>query len=160
LINADLTKLEVVIGGLVYWLVMLIVLHTTVSILGLEPLSQVLNTLLSYIPNVVSAILVLFFGVLLAGLVESLVKGAIRSIDGKAARLFGKITSYLVMSIAVLAAVSELGIARDFITILFVGFVATISVGLGLALGLGGQHVVRAMLDDWYQRVKKEVKGK
>jgi hypothetical protein len=117
-----------------------------------------LNSILAYVPAVISAILVLFFGVLLAGLVESLVKGSIRSIDGKAARLLGKVSSYLVMTIAVLVAVSELGIASEFIMILFVGFVATISVGLGLALGLGGKDVVAKMLDEWYDKTKKELK--
>jgi hypothetical protein len=151
-------KLEETIGSVAYWLSMLVVLHTTVTILGLEPLSDLLWNILNYLPNVISAILVLFFGTLLAGVVESLVKGSIKSIDGKSSRLLGKLSSYIVVTVAVLAAISELGIAKEFITILFVGFVAMISVGCGLALGLGGQDVVRKMLNTWYEQTLKEVK--
>jgi hypothetical protein len=71
-------------------------------------------------------VLILFIGVLLAGLLESVVKGAIRSIDGRSARLFGKLSSYLVLVMAVMIALSELGIARDFILVLFTGFVASV----------------------------------
>lgn len=159
--NAEMGhKLEGVIGTVVYWLLMLLVIHSTVSVLGLQSLSDVLARILAYIPQIISAVLVLFFGTLLAGVVEGLVKGSIMSVDGKSARLLGKISSYLVMTIAVMAAINELGIASEFIMILFVGFVTMLSLGVGLALGLGGQDVVREMLTKWYKKTAKEVSKK
>lgn len=161
LANAEFgQKVEEVVGSIVYWLLMLIVLQTVVATLGLVPVTQVIDRILSYIPNILSAILVLFLGVLLAGVVESLVKGSIKSIDGKSSRLLGKISSYLVVTIAVLASVSELGIASEFIMILFVGFVTTISLGAGLALGLGGKDVVSKVLDSWYKNTMQEIEEK
>lgn len=153
--NAEVKqRLEIILGTAIYWLLMLLVLHTTVAILGLDPLSEVLDKVLSYIPNVFSAILVLFLGVVLAGLVESVVKGAIRTIDGKAARLLGKISSYLVITITTLIAVSELGIASEYIMVLFIGLIAALSLGFGLALGFGGKDIVNELLSDWYKRAK------
>ena len=81
----------------------------------------------------ISAILILVIGLLLAGLVESLVKGSIKTIDGKSARLLGKLASYLVVILAVMIAISELGIAQEFILVMFVGFVSFLALGLGLA---------------------------
>lgn len=153
-------KMEGVLGSIVYWLLMLVVLHTTVSVLGLASLTAVLNQVISYIPSIISAVLVLFFGVLVAGLVESLIKGSFMSIDGKSSRLMGKVASYLVLTIVIMAAINELHIASDFITILFIGFVAMISLGFGLAIGLGGQEVVKEMLGKWYKQTAKEVSGK
>lgn len=159
--NAELgTKLEEVLGSFFYWLLMLVVLHTMVSILGLASLSLILERVLSYLPKVISSVIVLFFGVLLAGLVESLVKGSIRSIDNRAGRMLGKVSSYLVMTIAVLAAVSELGIARDFILVLFIGFITMLALGGGLALGLGGKDVVSKALESWYDKMKKDLSKK
>lgn len=151
-------KVEEVVGTLVYWLIMLIVLHTVFTVLGLTSLSLLLEKVLSYLPHILSATFVLFFGVLLAGLVESFVKGAIKTIDGKSARLFGKISSYLIMVITVLAAISELGIARDFVIILFIGFISTFSLAFGLALGLGGKDIAHDILTNWYDKTKKEIK--
>jgi small-conductance mechanosensitive channel len=159
--NAEMgQKLEGILGSIVYWLLMLLVVHSTVAVLGLESLRGVLERVLSYIPHVISAVLVLFFGTLLAGVVESLVKGSIMSMDGRSARLLGKVSSYLVMTIAVMAAISELGIASEFIMILFIGFVTMLTLGVGLAVGLGGQDVVRDMLTKWYNKTSKEVSKK
>lgn len=159
--NADFgKKAEDLVGTVGYWLFMLVVIQTAVGILGLTSLSSLLEQVLGYLPNILSAIVVLFFGVLLSGVVESFVKGTVKSIDGGSAILFGKLSSYLVISFTLLAAISELGIASEFITILFIGFVAMLTVGFGLAIGLGGQHVVKALLEEWYKNLKKEFKKK
>jgi hypothetical protein len=152
------TRVEEVLGNIFYWIVMLIVLYTAVSVLGLYSLSLLFERILAYLPHILSAVLVLFFGLLLAGFVESMVKGSIRSIDGKSGRLFGRISSYLVMTITVLVAISELGIARDFILVLFIGFITTISLGTGLALGLGGKDLVKKLLQEWYDKIKSDLK--
>jgi hypothetical protein len=161
LTDAELgNKVEVVIGSVLYWLVMLVVIHTTVSILGLTSLTVLIGRILEYLPSLLSSIVILFFGLLIAGIVESLVKGAVKSVDGKSSRLLGKIASYSVMVVTVLAAVSELGIASEFIFILFVGFVITISLAFGLAFGLGGKDVVNMMMTEWYKKTKSEVSKK
>jgi small-conductance mechanosensitive channel len=113
---------------------------------------------LNYIPNIVSAVLVLTIGVLLAGLVESLVKGAVNQIDPKTSRLLSKIASYLVVIFATLAAINELGIAQSLINALFIGVIATLSLGLGLAIGLGAKDLVAKILMDWYAQSWKKAK--
>ncbi len=153
-------KMEGVLGSIVYWVLMLVVIHSTVSVLGLASLTHVLDRVLAYVPQIISSVLVLFFGLLVAGVVESLVKGSIMSIDGKSARLLGKVSSYLVLIIVVLAAINELGIASEFIMVMFVGFVVMLALGFGLALGLGGQHLVKELLGKWYRQTSKEVKRK
>lgn len=156
--NADVShKVEQVIGSIVYWLFMLLVFHTTVSLLGLTTLTMVLDRVLDYIPRVVSAVIILFLGMLVAGLLESLVKGAIKTVDGRNARLVGKFASYLTMVLFVLAAISELGIAEQFITILFIGFVSTLTISTGLALGLGSKDVVGKAVNRWYDKVSREL---
>lgn len=153
-------KMEGVLGSIVYWILMLVVIHSTVSVLGLESLSHVLDRVIAYVPRIISSVIVLFFGLLIAGVVESLIKGSIMSIDGKSARLLGKISSYMVLTIAVLASINELGIASEFIMVMFVGFIVMLSLGFGLAIGLGGQGVVKEMLAKWYKQTSKEVKKK
>jgi small-conductance mechanosensitive channel len=156
--HAEVGQIEEVCGTVIYWLSMIVVLQTSVTLLGLQAISGVLDKLLGYVPSVLSAIIVLFVGVLLAGFVESLVKGAIQSVNGKSARLFGKVSSYLIMVITVMAAVAELKIASQFISTLFTGFVYTLTLGLGLAFGLGSKDVVSDFMQEWYQTTKKELK--
>lgn len=149
-------KVEEIIAGLFYWAVVFLVIYTTTSVLGLTPLTMVMDRILSYIPHMLSAFLIFFFGVLMAGVVESVVKGSLRKFDLATVRLTAKLASYIVVIIASLAAVVELGIASQFLTILFGGLVLSFSLGLGLAIGLGGQDTVRAVLADWYKRSKSK----
>jgi hypothetical protein len=155
--NSEVGKrIEQIAGSVIYWLFMLVIIQTSIAILGLTSLSSILERVLSFIPNIISAVIILFFGVLLSGLVESLVKGSIKSIDPKSGRALGKIASYLVMTIGVLIAISEIGIASEFILILFVGFVSALSLGFGLALGLGGKDLVKKLLDSYYKETIKK----
>lgn len=155
--NAEIGKrIEQIVGSIVYWLFMLVIIQTSIAILGLTSLSNILEKILGFVPNILSAVIILFFGVLLAGVVESLVKGSIKTIDPKTGRALGKLSSYLVMTVAVLISISEIGIASEFILILFVGFVFAVSLGLGLSLGLGGKDLVKKLLDGYYKdNIKK-----
>ena len=148
-------KIEVFFGELVRWLIILVFSMAAVNVLGLTAVSAVLNSLLSYIPRIISAILVLTIGVLLAGLVESLIKGAVSQVHVRVGRMLAKVASYLVVVVSAMAAINELGIAQSLINTLFIGVVATLSLGIGLAIGLGAKELVAKMLMDWYAKNSK-----
>lgn len=157
--KAEITiKIEDILGGIVKWLIILVFFITTVNILGLTTVSLVLNNILGYIPRVVSAILVLTVGVLVAGLVEGVVKGALAQVDLKTARLLGKISSYIVVIFAALAAINELQIAQALVNALFIGVVGMLALGFGLAIGLGAKDLVANILEEWYKNFKREIK--
>lgn len=151
-------KIEEVIAGFIEWLTILVFFIATINLLGLSTVSLVLNSILAYIPKVIAAVLILTIGVLLSGLVESLIKGALGQIDIKASRVFAKISSYLVFVFALLAAINELKIAQNLINTLIIGFVAMLALGLALALGLGAKDLVARILEEWYENFKKEIK--
>lgn len=153
-------KVEDILGNTVRWLTIFIFFIAGINILGLSTVSQVLNNILSYIPKVFSAAIVLLAGVLLAGLVESLVKGAVGSVAVSVSRFLGKLASWIVMIFATLAAISELGIAANFINTLITGTIAMLSLGLGLALGLGSKDLVKEILTEWHSGVKRDLKRK
>ncbi|MFZ2199348.1 MAG: hypothetical protein WAV40_00995 [Microgenomates group bacterium] len=159
LVKAEVTeKVEEVIGGILKWLIVLTFFIAATNILGLTTVSNVLGGVLSYVPNVISAVIVMAIGVLLAGIIEGLVKGALATVDLKTSRLMGKIASYTVVTITTLAAFSELKIASNFINILFIGFVAMLALGFGLAIGLGAKEVIGQALSDWYKELKRDLK--
>lgn len=156
--KAEVTaKIEQVVGNIVRWLVILVFFIAATNLLGLTPVSDFLSSILRYIPNVISAALILTVGVIVAGLVESLVKGSLSQINVSTGRLVSKITSYMIMVFTILAAFAELNIASDLINTLFIGFVAMLAIGFGLAFGLGAKDVVAKILDDWYQNLKKDL---
>ena len=159
LLKAEVTqKLEIIIGSIFKWLIVLTFFIAATNIIGLQAVSAVLGGILAYVPHVLSAVIVLALGVLLAGLVEGFVKGALASVDLKTSRLMGKIASYAAITIATLAAFSELKIAESFVNILFIGLIAMLALGFGLAIGLGAKDLVGKILSDWYKDVQHDLK--
>ena len=157
--NASITKkIDDVLGEVVRYIVLLIFFVTSVNLLGLTTVTQVLNGVLGYLPKVFAAILILASGVLLAGFLEKVVKGSLGSIDLKSSRLMGKFTSYLIMVVTVLAVISQLGIAQPFVGTIFIGFVAMLSLALGLGFGLGSKDLIKQILEDWHKNFKKDTK--
>lgn len=152
------TKVEHVVGEAVRLLTVLIFLVASINLLGLTTVTVVLNSILAYIPNVLAAVLILSLGVIIAGLVESLVKGSLGAVDLKTSRLLAKISSYTIVIFSILAALSQLRIAQNFVNILFTGFVAMLALGLGLSLGLGSKDLINQILTEWYKNFKKDTK--
>jgi heme A synthase len=148
-------KLEDILGEIVRWVIMYIFLISFFNILGLDAVANFLTSILAIIPSILAAILIFAIAVIAAGFMEHLVKTAIAPIDPATARLSGKIASYTVVVLGLLIAISELGIAQWFINILFLGFVATLSLAVGLALGLGSKDIVGEILTNWFKNYHK-----
>lgn len=157
--KADLTtKVEHVLGELIRLLTILIFFIASVNLLGLTTVTDVLNKILSYLPHVFAATLIVAIGTIIAGLVERLVKGSLGAVDVKTSRLLAKISGYIVITFTILAAMSQLGIAATFVNTLFIGFVAMLAIGFGLSLGLGSKDLVKQILEEWYKDFKRQVK--
>ncbi len=144
--------IERLVVGVVYWLLLLMTVHASAAILEITSVTLVIEKVLNYLPQVLSAFIVLSFGLLLAGLVESVVKAASRGIGIHNSILLGKIASYSVVTIAALSSLSELGIAKEFVTILFVGFVSSAALASALAIGLGSKELVQKVLGEWHDK--------
>lgn len=143
------------ISQAVKWFVILVFFTASTNILGLTAISMVVNSLLGIVPKIVTATLIIAVGVFVANLTEGLVKGALATVDHKQSKNLAQFSRWVVMFIAVLAAVNELEIAQNLVTIFFQGLTWTITLSVGLALGLGGKDVVSQVLKDWYEKLKK-----
>lgn len=148
-------SMDKLLGGLVKWFSLYGFFIIAANIVGLSALSDLLIGLFSFVPRLIAALLIIILGTLLAGVVESLVKASLSQVSLSSSRLISRITSYIVMLFAVLAAVAQLGIAETFINILFVGVVAMLALAFGLAIGLGAKDLVAKILDEWYSNLKK-----
>jgi hypothetical protein len=157
--NAQITgKIENVVGEIVHWLVIILFFVASINVLGLTSVSDFLNNIILGIPTLIAAIIILVVGVVVAGFLEKMVKGSLGSSDPAFSRLVGKVVSYATMILFILAAISQLGIARFFIETTFTGFVAALALGIGISLGLGSKDLVKTMFEGWYKKISK--KGK
>jgi mechanosensitive ion channel-like protein len=135
-----------VLGKIVYWFILLIFLIPATDSLGLPAVSNILNQLVAYIPNVFVAILVLFLGTLAATFVADLVRGATASANIGNPNVFAAIARWAIIGFASLIALEQLQIAPALINELFAAVVGAAAIAFGLAFGLGGQDTARRWL--------------
>ena len=115
--KAEITnKIEDVLGNITRWIVLLVFFIAAINLLGLTTVSSFLTNILSYLPKVISAALILTIGTVIAGFTESLIKGSLSHISRPTGRLVGKVGSYIVIIFTILASVAELGIAAGYDT--------------------------------------------
>jgi hypothetical protein len=145
-----------IISILSRYIILYFTLILTFELLGLVGVSVFLKSLAGVLPKIISAIFIILLGVIAAGIVETLIKKAFLEIDPATARLSGKIASYVVITFFVLMSLAEIGVASFFINTLFIGFVAAISLALGLSIGLGSKDVVSQTLDKWHKSRSKK----
>ena len=144
-----------ILGSLVEWIIILVFFLSAVDILGLTVVSTVLTQVLSYIPNILAASLILGAGYIFSGLVENLVRGSLTSVDHSLAKPVGKLARWILLLVTFFAAVDQLQIARGLINTFFQGLTYTIVLVIGLSVGLGARDLVSKILTDWYEKIKK-----
>src|SRR5437763_5681237 len=95
-----------------YCFIVFIFLVPAEDALGVPAVSNVLNELVAYIPNVFVAILVLFLGALAATVVADSVRGATASAKIGNSNLFATLARYAIIGFAALIALEQLQIAQ------------------------------------------------
>ncbi|GCE11524.1 mechanosensitive ion channel family protein [Tengunoibacter tsumagoiensis] len=135
------------LGKIVYWFVFLVFLVPAVDALGLTSVSSLLDKVISYIPNLFIAIIILFVGGLLAKLAADIVRGAAASGRFGNPNLFANITRYVILGFIALLALYQLQIAPAMIQTLFTAILGGAALAFGLAFGLGGRDSAKRYLD-------------
>lgn len=142
------------LGGLVKWFIIVVFLVASLEVLRLDRVTIFLQeVVLGYLPNVVAAVLILLFAVIIADVMRKVVVGSAKAAQFRSANFLGSVTRWSIWVFAVLAALGQLNVATAFVQTLFTGIVIAVSLALGLAFGLGGQEAAR----DYLEKLQKEV---
>ena len=139
------------LATLVKWFVRLIVLVTAFDALGLPAVSQVLQQILLWLPNLVVALVVLVIAGLAANALAGLVRGATAESGMGNPDVLATIARVAVWAFAIVIAVNQIGIATTIVNTLFMATVGSVAVALALAFGLGGRETAAQIVRTWYQ---------
>ena len=143
-----------IIGSLVYWFIMILVIIASLDALGLPIVSELLDKIFVYIPNVVAAIIVLVLGLLLGNLLSAVVRTAASNAGLKNADGLGQLSLYAIVFFSGAIALIQLGIGEEVVEAAFGLVVGTAALALALAFGLGGRDVAAEYLKRWLEEKK------
>jgi len=144
------------LGALVYWISIIILLIMVMRVWDIEV--GLTTTLVPFLPRIFVSLVILILGLYIASFVGDLVRTAAVNAEVMYARLLGQIVRYVLVVFVVLTALQQLGVETELISYGFLLILGSLSLGLGLAVGLGGQHVVARRLEAWVASIEEEVR--
>lgn len=143
------------IGAVCKWILVIVFLLAAVEILGLVQFADFLSKVLGYLPNVLVAALIFVVAVIIADIVEKIVRAGVESARVGYGSMAGAIVRWSIWIFAILAILLQLRIASELILTLFTGLVAMIAIAGGIAFGLGGKEVAAGILENLRGKLKK-----
>ncbi|MCP9488967.1 MAG: hypothetical protein MSC31_03730 [Solirubrobacteraceae bacterium MAG38_C4-C5] len=142
------------ISRAVFYLVFIFFLFSAIGALQIPALTDFMNQVLAYLPNVIAAIAIFVIAAVVAGAAGG---GAAKLMgDTPTGKIIGTVVPALVMVIAVFMILSQLRIAPDIVQIAFAATMGAMALGLALAFGLGGRPVAERMLEDAYRKGQEQ----
>ena len=143
-----------VVANLVFWFVLFTAMLVAADALGIDYLGQVFSELVSYVPSVIAAIVIVILGLVLGDFVAALILASTPQLEGgPTLARFGKGG---VVLLAVFMSLQELGVATDIVTTAFAIIFGAVALALALAFGLGNRELAGEVTRGWYQRFRAE----
>ena len=147
-------KPSTIVGEIVKWIIRFVFLVAAANVLGMTQVSQLLNQVLLWIPNLLVAAVILLVAPVIARFVRGGIEVGAGQMGFSNAPLLGRVAEIAIVAFAVVVAINQIGIAANLVNTLFIGLVAAIALAFGLAFGLGGREVAAQITQDWYQSSK------
>lgn len=148
---------SVVLSKIIYYFLLLIFIIAATDILGMPAVSQLLKDIIDFIPNLITALIVLVLGILLAEFIRNIVQTALNSLGVPSAKLISSFVFYFLFISVAISALTQAQIETDFIS-------ANISLIIGggvfafaLGYGIASKDIVANFLASFYSKDRVHV---
>jgi hypothetical protein len=139
-------------GSFVKWVVILAFLIPAAAVLQVEGARDFLEGMLLYVPRVLGVAVFVIFGALIADVLAKMSRVAVDSMGLTLGLVIQALVRWSLYIFVALTAMFALGVAREFIVILFTGLIAALAIGFGLSFGLGAQ----THMNDLVKKIRDE----
>jgi small-conductance mechanosensitive channel len=143
---------------LVFWVVWLGFILVGISALGIVGLQEDISRFVLFLPRLVVAVLILFFGMLASSFFSRAALLAAVNANLPSPRLLSYSVKVVIVVLAVSMAFEELGVAEKTILVAFTIVFGALMLGLAIAFGLGGQELARQTLERRFSEKRRQEK--
>ena len=153
-LNFDTVK---IVSKFIKWLMYIMLLIMISDVLNLTMISQQISNLLSYLPQLFSALVIFTIGLILANVIKKGLQSFFDSIDLSGAKIIGQVVFFLIVIFTSITALNQAGVNTEIITSNITMILASFLLAFALAFGVGAQKVVGDLLKTFYTRKIYEV---
>lgn len=140
-------SLSKVIGEVVRYVIIILFAVEAFNVAQLEIFQVVGTAIISYIPSLISALIIIGVGVLFGTWLERLILNST-----KASKFIASIVKYIIIVIAVFMMLSQLGLAMYIVNTAFIVLLGALAVAFAIAFGIGGRDFAKKLLDRLYDK--------
>ena len=140
-----------IIGGLVKYIIIILLAAQAVSVLKLDALNNLGTMVINYLPNFIGAVAILIAGLLLASFVEKLMKKS----SAKSVVSAG-IAKAVIIIVTVFMTLNQLNIASLIVNTTFIVILGTAAVACAIAFGIGGRETAANILKNIYESLNSK----
>lgn len=144
------------LGVAVYWILILIVIFTSLTVAGIDVPEAVVAELLAFIPRLILGLLVFVFSFFVGRLFKGIVHTSAANAGFFRPETLGKATDTAIVIFGSVLALQVIGIAASFIAAAFNIVLAAFAFGCALAFALGAKDIVGKWLEAQLNRKKPD----
>ena len=144
------------VGNVAMFLVVLVFLDDALNRWGLTALSDVIATLVVYLPNLALVALIVAVGFLISGSLETRVSETLAEEGVVRARVIGKAVKAAVLTLVFALALWQLQFAREIVLAAFLICFGSIGVAFALGVGLGTAKAIQQGTSNFFRQGKDE----
>jgi len=146
--------LSELMGGLIYWLIMLLVFMAALNALGMTVVASLLDKVILYIPNVIAAIFIISLGIFFASIIGSIVMTTCMNAGMKQAKLMSQVTQTVIVIFATIMTLEQLNIATTILNTTITVLLGAVGLAFALAVGLGSKDLAGKLMQDLVEKLK------
>jgi hypothetical protein len=130
--------------------VFLLFFRWSITVIGITEVERFMQDLIAYLPNLFVGIVIWFFGVRFANSIHDIIYQALELTKDKTSKIIAMWAKVIVMFFTLMIMLNYIQIVDEFIiNALFLGFITTLTISLGLSFGLWGKDIAKEILESF-----------
>ena len=143
------------VGQIVRWFVVIVFLIPSLNLVGLDDVTSFLkDDVLGFLPRIIVAVFILIIATVVADVLSKGSNATAKSVGLRSGNMIGSVVKYIVWVFAFIIALGQLGIAPDYMRILFGGIIGMLAIAGALAFGLGAKDAAARMISKMGDEMK------
>jgi mechanosensitive ion channel-like protein len=141
------------IGVVVFWAVFLVALQLAFGIFGPNPISDLIQGMVAFLPNIFVAVVILVIASAVAKVVTDLLSATLEPVSG--GQWIARAAGFAILVIGIFAALDQLQIAPEIVNGLYYAILVIVAGSAIVAIGGGGIQTMRG----YWERASRELEG-
>jgi len=141
-----------IISKLVFWVVMVFFMAVGANVLGWDLFSGWLDSVVGYLPGLVTGLLIILAGILLSSVARAGILSATHKAAPGQSAMMSRAVQVVIIFSSVIIGVEQIGLNIGFLSSLIVVVVAILLAGAALAFSLGARNLVANLVGAQYTR--------